>query len=66
MRVKDARQTFLGYWFVSSFGRQASRYTARDSSAVTSTTSTTRWRVLARRDPRRAVGQVYNLGDANP
>jgi nucleoside-diphosphate-sugar epimerase len=67
MRVKDARQTFLGYWLrlivsdecldVFGDGRQRRDFNYVDD-AVTA------FLLAATRDE--AAGQVYNLGDANP
>jgi UDP-glucose 4-epimerase len=67
MRVKDARQTFLGYWLrllvsgagIDVFGDGRQR---RDLNFVDDAVSA--FLLAATRDE--AVGQVYNLGDANP
>ena len=67
MRVRDARQTFLGYWLrlilsgehLDVFGDGRQR---RDFNYVDDAVSA--FLLAATRDE--AVGQVYNLGDANP
>jgi UDP-glucose 4-epimerase len=67
MRVKDARQTFLGYWLrlivsgerLDVFGDGRQR---RDFNYVDDAVSA--FLLAATRDE--AAGQVYNLGDANP
>ncbi len=64
MRVKDARQTFLGYWFrlllegkplprSSATGRQRRDFTLRRRR---------RGRLAARGDARGGAGEVFNLG----
>ena len=64
MRVKDARQTFLGIWLrLALAGRRDPRLRRRQPDAATLPTSTTRWRrSCSRRHARRRTARTYNLG----
>ena len=67
MRVKDARQTFLGIWIALIARGQALRGLGRATRCATSPMSTTRSRRCCwRRRATRRDGQVFNLGGAEP
>ena len=65
MRVKDARQTFLGFWFrLVLDGEELQVWGDGTADSGTSTTSTTpSARSCSRRRATRPSGKIYNLGD---
>ena len=63
MRVKDARQTFLGHLDPAACWRASRSRSGAASSCATSTTWTTPWRrLLLAAAAEEANGQVFNLG----